>query len=576
MNPLNSHEFESHGNVAFEQLLHELDIQPDKLQRMAIIEKSLANFPAKTVDDLIQIYKKTNVDDLQKLILINNFIQNENVMPINCDDFIILMNEANFEKKGHKHLLFQSFLQSIKFDKIDCDDFIKIINGIAITDDGYKLLLFDDFINSDKSGAITNDDFIKIVNEIHMSLDEYKVVLFNHYIDHEKSSDLNLHEFSNIIKGVGLQFRPDISIDLFNEKFLESENYVENFIDFIKELFQSEMVQYEFLKKFIKENEVYPDDLKHLKSFIEGLHNNQLALDLIENLLANNILVNETDTLGLIKNRSKKQYDFLTEIVKERDLNDCITQEGIATLKATFGEDLKFKEESITITDLISYYDVKDQILFLSTILKPEFKRQLRDNFAPSPEIFLYKPQELEKFKNLLSEEGIEFDVKSYFVENETLCDYLKEKVGDIQEIIPEKTYQINFANFVIDEDKQVEINSLFNKLLKSSDPNKEEVAKFFEDLLGITLSEFDEIKKDKLTTFFQYNKKELAYFFCNENFPKENFTYLFTSFYDGCHANIGTQFKKMLYASMIEDEYAQILYAVVDNKIFLIIMETT
>ena len=43
----------------------------------------------------------------------------------------------------------------------------------------------------------------------------------------------------------------------------------------------------------------------------------------------------------------------------------------------------------------------------------------------------------------------------------------------------------------------------------------------------------------------------------------------MFTTISDGCFANIGTQFKKMLYGAMIEDEVAQILYAVADDKIF-------
>jgi hypothetical protein len=79
----------------------------------------------------------------------------------------------------------------------------------------------------------------------------------------------------------------------------------------------------------------------------------------------------------------------------------------------------------------------------------------------------------------------------------------------------------------------------------------------------------------EKLTTFFQQNKKELAHCFCNENLPKENFESLLTTLRDGCFANIGAQFKKMLYATMIKDEEAQILYAVADGKIFSGIINT-
>ena len=49
----------------------------------------------------------------------------------------------------------------------------------------------------------------------------------------------------------------------------------------------------------------------------------------------------------------------------------------------------------------------------------------------------------------------------------------------------------------------------------------------------------------------------------------KEDFESLLTTISDGCFANIGAQFKKMLYGAMIKDEDAQILYAVADDKIF-------
>jgi hypothetical protein len=286
------------------------------------------------------------------------------------------------------------------------------------------------------------------------------------------------------------------------------------------------------------------------------------------------VLENEKNTLSLVKNRSKKQYAFLTGNVSDKTLNDCITEEGLSALKTTFGVDLKIGEEPITISDLISYYDIKNQISTLSAMLKPEFKKQLRDNFASSAQMLLYKPEELEKLNSLLSEEGVVFDVKSYFVENEKLCDYLKAKVGNISEIDATKKYEINFTNFGFDNssedhsqlEKQAQTNALFNSLLQSQDPNKEEVAKFFSDLFGIAFSDDD---GEKLTIFFNQNKKELAHCFCNENLPKENFTSLFTTLRDGCFANIGTQFKKMLYATMIKDEDAQILYAVADDKIF-------
>ena len=179
----------------------------------------------------------------------------------------------------------------------------------------------------------------------------------------------------------------------------------------------------------------------------------------------------------------------------------------------------------------------------------------------------LYTPEELEKLNSLMSEEGTIFDVKSYFVENAKLCDYLKEKVGPIDAIESGKTYQINFGNFETPQEKQTELKTLFNELLQSNDLNKEDVAKFFSELFQCVLPEGQD-KKNELAVFFKNNKKELAHCFCNENLPKENFTSLLTTLQDGCFANIGTQFTSMLYGVMIKEEDDKVLYGVMSSKI--------
>jgi hypothetical protein len=380
-----------------------------------------------------------------------------------------------------------------------------------------------------------------------------------------------------MIKEVGLQNRADYTIELCEAKFSSSPNYVQDFIDLTKALHPSEVMQCEFVNEFIKKNQINKYNVMGLKPFIEGLQDNELALDLIKNLSREGMLVGEKDTLSLVKNLSKKQYAFLTEIVSEKSLDECISEGGLSSLKRSFGDDLMVGDQSITVSDLISYYDLKDQAPTLSAMLKPEFKQQLRDKFVPSAKILLYKPAELEKLNSLLSEEGVAFDVKSYFVENATLCDYLNKKVGNVKEIDSSTTYQINFANFGFanssedysQREKQDETNVLFNSLLQSQDLDKQDVVKFFEEILGITLSEFSEQKKEDLKAFFLSNKKELAHCFCDKELPKENFESLFTTLRDGCFANVGAQFKKMLYATMIKDEEAQILYAVADDKIF-------
>ena len=481
-------------------------------------------------------------------------------------DFALIIKSAEFDEEFSKLFLINNFLKSERSVGIASKDFSLIIKSAELKEDVSKLTLIDNFLKSERSVGIASKDFVEIIKSAEFERENPKFILMNRFLESERSANMTPQDLVNMIKRVDLQNQADLSIILYATKFSSSENYIENFIDLTKALHPSEAMQCEFVKEFIKKNQINQNNINGLRPFIEGLHDNELALDLINNLSRKGMLVDEKDTLSLVKNRSKKQYAFLTEIVGDKTLNDCITSEGIATLKAIFGEDLKVGDQSITVGDLISYYDIENQNSTLSAMLKQEFKKQLRDNFSPSVEMLLYKPQELDKLNQLLDEREVSFDVKNHLLENAKLCDYLKEKVGNVEEIDSSKTYQINFVNFGIEEGKKAEINTLFNKLLKSNDLDKEEVAKFFSDLLGIAFSDSD---GDKLKTFFQKNKKELAHCFCDKELSKENFESLFTTIHDGCFANIGTQFKKMLYGAMIEDEVAQILYAVADDKIF-------
>jgi hypothetical protein len=237
---------------------------------------------------------------------------------------------------------------------------------------------------------------------------------------------------------------------------------------------------------------------------------------------------------------------------------------------------------------MISYCDLTNRIPILSKMLTPEFKTELRNNFSPSADKLLYKPQELEKLNQLLNQDGVEFDANSYFIKNEVLCSHLREKAGVIAEVNLDTIYQINFTNYshkkdasedlemteeaklreeVAEKERQQGINDLFNKILKSPNPSYEDVDNFVSGLLGVFPPKEEE--DDKLLEFFKNNKKELAHCFCNENLKKEDFEALFKTLKDGCFANIGSQFKKMIYGVRIKDEGALILYSVADKEIF-------
>jgi hypothetical protein len=527
------------------------------------------------VEDFVEIIKSADVKgEIRKLTLMNIILESQRLGVITSKNFVEIIKSAKFNDDEFKLLSIKNFLSSEKSSGVNCNDFVEIIKSVEFKDYEYaKFFLIVNFLESKRSEGINIEDFALIIKNVELKPNIFKYELIRSFLKNRLSNPTH-KDLAKIIKEVGLQNQADTAVNLYVKKFSASENYIENFIDFTKVLQPNEAMQCEFVKEFIENNQINQDNVMGLKPFIEGLQDNELALDIINNLSGKGILVNAKDTLSLVKNRSKKQYAFLTEIVGDKTLNDCITETRIRILKEKFGEELNVDNQLITVSDLISYYDMVNQTSTLFAMLKPEFKKQLRDNFSPSAEMLLYKPTELEKLNSLLGQRGIEFESKNYFVENAKLCDYLKEKVGNVEEIKSDKTYQINFTNFGIEEEKQAELNTLFNELLKSNDPandpandpDKEKVAKFFSDLLGIDLSDID---GDKLKAFFQENKKELAHCFCDKELSKEDFKSLFTTIRDGCFANIGAQFKKMLYGAMIKDEDAQILYAVADDKIF-------
>jgi hypothetical protein len=545
-----------------------------------ISQKSLEE----TVDD---IKKKIDISDSEKAQLIIPAIKKNK--STNQKQIIDCIKEANIQDNNEKFKIIRSFL-SLQNES----DIVDIIRDTKIDDELTKSKIIQSFVENQEYSQIHQNEIIRILKEVGVNNEYYKSKIIESFLakfwfsekniksnENPNSVILSLTEnatpdnFATIIKDFELQNRVDLIIDLFKYAYQNPQsNDVENFIHIAKSLYSSELMQFELIRNGMKFNGVINSgNLKDLKPFIEDLKDNELALNLIKTLHEKKALQDEKDILSLVKNRSKKQYDFIAKILKDRTLDDSISEDGKVQLKKIFGDDLTVDGEPITISQLISYYDIKKQVSDLSSILKPEFKKQLRDNFLPSSEIFLYKPQELEKLNQLLNEEGVDFDVKTYFIENKKLCDFLRDKVGNIPEIDPEITYQINFKKFSFSEEgqkmeqEQQEINKLFNQILKDSDPDPIMVKDFFTRLL--TEFEFPPDEQNKLRIFFVNNKKEIAHCFCGDEKSSEDFKYSLMTIKDGCFANMGMQFRKALYATIIEDEEAQIFYKFADYKIF-------
>ena len=609
-------------NYSIDNLIKEMEGKSDETKSTKINNFIHSFHDRLESDGVVKIIKDSNIaDDNVKFSIIKTYIDvhdEDGYEIIDSEDIINMINGAKFSDNKKEVSLIRTLFESFKSREITSDDVIQIINNTGIKDDNDKSLIIQAFIYGNHSRmTITSENVTEMINgaeingnnaksliiqalinrKIGEGDDENAFSIIKNFIDSKILSNPTPKDFVDMINGVKLQFRPDLTITLYQSAFESSPDYIGDFIKITKDLHASEAVKCQFVNGFTNtlHSESYEEYRDKLKPFISEIQENELAKDLLEKLYSKKILVNRLGALNFAKDRTRVQYPFLTETFGDKALQECITQNGINNLKGNFGNDLKLDDGNpITITALISYYDIVNMIPSLSTMLNPEFKTELQNKFSPSADKLLYKPQELEKLNQLLKQDGVEFDANSYFIKNEVLCNHLREKAGVIEEVNLGTTYQINFTNYsrkkpnsgdeemiqevksreeAVEKERQQGINDLFNKILKSQNPGYEDVDNFVSRFFGV----FPPKEDNKLVKFFTDNKKELAYCLCKETEKKgmekegmeEGFKSLFTTQDDGCYANISMQFQKMLYSTMFRDREDRILYSVADTKIF-------
>jgi hypothetical protein len=587
-----------------------LDNEKAEILRILIIKnKSI------TKDELIEGIKEIDIkDDFKKSEIIRAFINGNPKLIITQENVIDIINDLEIKNESAKSKIIQTFVAN------NDANLVEIIKDAEIENNAEKIYIVLVFIGHKKPSEVHHENIIEIIEELGIKDQDNKskivkaIFVNTWFLKSKGCEDLNLRDSENqnggfvrnennnfvlnenataenfvkIIKDFGLQHPVLFTADLYKFTFGKNQEIdVENIVEIAQKLYPSEASQCQFIKNIIGFGYINQENVFHLKPLIEKLQDNALALDLIETLCEKEILIEEKDILSLVRNRIKKQYALLSAIADDLTINECVNEEGLELLKETFGDDFSVDKTPITVSDLISYFDIKNQNSVLSSILKPEFKQQLRDNFSPSVKVLLYKKQDLEKLNQLLSEEGVDFDIKDYFIESAKLCDYLKEEVGHIVEFDSSKTYQINFANFDFEvkfedddneerraskieslESEKQELNDLFNKILKEENPEVEDIERFFNWILNSKIP-LESNNENKLKKFFSKNKKEIIHCFCNEDLEKKDLEPLFTTLDDGCFSNIDMQFKKMIYGSIIKDENAQILYQFSDVKVF-------
>ncbi len=110
--------------------------------------------------------------------------------------------------------------------------------------------------------------------------------------------------------------------------------------------------------------------------------------------------------------------------------------------------------------DILSYFDVKGRVEDFHHMLKEDFKQNIKNEFKPSKDQLLISEEELDKIAKLIGDES----VKGKFSKVEGLCQYIKDKVGELPVLNEDST--INFQNSIIDEKTQTKLNNKLKKLL--------------------------------------------------------------------------------------------------------------
>ena len=298
--------------------------------------------------------------------------------------------------------------------------------------------------------------------------------------------------------------------------------------------------------------------------------NNSINQDLLKILGHQNLNLTKTELLSLVAGRLKSQYPSLSELLSQQQgLESSLNREALATVKKIFGEDLKIQDKPITLADLLSYYDARGNVKTFLGLLNPETKQTIKKQFIlPDSKAFI-KRNEYKKLKMLLEDDQ---DTKLDCPLIANLSEYLKSKIK--LPTININKYQIDLSGSAlpISEEEKTSLNDEFKKLLRSAIPENDKILTFIGKL--IDLNEINESNKAKLCNFFRASKNNIAAAFQKEG-GVNMFKSIITTLADGCAANIGNQFSKAIYQTLIEDPKDSLLFQFFDNKIFLTIINS-
>ena len=359
-------------------------------------------------------------------------------------------------------------------------------------------------------------------------------------------------------------------------------------IDLCKDLYPlNELLQTELLQVLIssQNDESLNANKESLKSFIGGLHEDDYAAEILS-AAEQKIEITPLEILEIAKGRLDKKYQSIISTLNTQSLEQSFVEEGLKTLTETFSN----IPEGTTVSDIFCYYNLKQDFAAFISLLQPSAALAMSENFSPSDQSPYISEKEFAKLKTLLeTDPNHKFELPSLSILGEYLNGVVTNKIGSTH-LNEEKINQFRFgksvlleANYFEEEESKFDsygeeeskdnfskteaLADHFKSLLNDQDPSVENVINFFTKALG-NEEEILQGQSQKLTTFFAANKNLLAILFAKDG-GLDQFARIAAELTQGCVANIATQFRNALYASLLEDSHAnQALFGLFQEKI--------
>jgi hypothetical protein len=398
------------------ELLEELSMKSDLLKSEIIV--AFLSKTAITLEGFNDLYTKFKLeDDSCKRNIIVAFLSKTAVTK---DQLVDLLTQIEIKDDSSKSSIIVAFLSKTA---ITLEGFIDLLTKFKLEDDSCKIDIIVAFLSKT---AITLEDFNDLLTKIELKNDSSKSSIIVAFLIKQKNTEcsalftkiLEINEFLNF------KYRVDLIIDICKR----IDNYdAKQLAELARSLYPSnELMQVELLSEAVDQGEII-NDINIFSLGLENIESNVFLLEFLNYAFEKSVLNNNLEVLKLVEGRTHAKYEFLKEVMGTKLIAECLTEESLTILKGLFSG-FNLIENNVSMLSLFSYFDVMDQISDFSSMLQPEIKTLLKENFYPSNKILCVKKEEITKLKMLTGVEGNE--IENQFLSVGVLCDYFLNKIN--------------------------------------------------------------------------------------------------------------------------------------------------